>query len=85
MGLGFKANGEEEEPESFRSALGQIKDLRASLTEMNFKANAYRISYLNAERANDKARPLLDALRSADPQTLPERLAHLVAAWKAAT
>jgi hypothetical protein len=31
----------------------------------------------------ERSRRLLDALRSADPQTLPEHIAKLVANWKA--
>ena len=106
MGLGFKEDGSEEEPESFRSALAVITDLRAQLkwaAEQQYKqtralSDAFeatrklsggessvlseRIEYIAARAVSPG---LFYALRSADPQTLPEPIAKLVAAWKAGT
>lgn len=83
MGLGFKDNGDDEEPESFRSALALIKDLRDEIEhwEVSYKSVCDDCVELNLEIG--RAAALLAALLDADPQTLPKHIAKLVADWKA--
>lgn len=78
----------DEEPESFRSALAVIKDLRRELAEVKQATRWDREAagaIKKAARVAKNAHALLVALDAADPQTLPEHIAPLVAAWKAGT
>jgi hypothetical protein len=72
-----------EAPESFRSALAVIRDLRERLRQSQERWEWQRDETVCLQRANDDHVPLLDALRSADLQVLPEHIAKLVAEWKA--
>jgi hypothetical protein len=73
----------EEEPESFRSALAVIKDLRDEIEhwEVSYKSACDDCVELHLEIG--RAAALLDALRVIDLQVLPEHIAKLVAEWKA--
>ena len=75
----------EAEPESFRAALAVIKELRDENEHWEYSyRSACKESIGHCEKL-ERAAPLLAALRYADPQTLPEPIAKLVAAWKAGT
>lgn len=62
----------------FASPEKELDNLRADLESAHVLITGYRAWA-------DRSAPLLEALRSADPQTLPEPIAKLVAAWKAET
>lgn len=77
-----------DEPESFRSALAVIKDLRRELAETREATKWDREAadlIRDAARTAKNAKALLAALEAANLQTLPIHIAHLVAAWKAGT
>lgn len=78
----------DKEPESFRSALAVVKDLRRELAEVKHATRWDREAADAIKKAAcvaKNAHALLVALEVADPQTLPEHLARLVETWKAGT
>ena len=88
-GLGFKANGKEEEPESFRSALDLIKALRSDIERLKSDRAALQ-AVLRSEAALtvgyrnqcSKWAPLVEALLSVDRQAIPRELADMVTAYE---
>lgn len=89
MGLGFKANGEEEEPESFRSALGLIKALRSDIEHLKSDRAALQavlrseVALTNGYRVQcAKWAPLIEQLLSVDRQAIPRELAEMVTAYE---
>lgn len=88
-GIGFKANGEEEEPESFRGALDVIQHLRADIKRLKSDRAALQ-AVLRSEAALtvgyrdqcSKWAPLIGTLRDVDRQRIPRELADMVAAYE---